>query len=76
MRLRPNRNAILANSDFKKLLIIGKKDPVLDFETSLQEAKKTNTEIVTFSGGHMSHIENKEELILNLESFIKNCTSK
>ena len=73
MRLRPNRNTVLADNTSKKLLIVGEKDPVLNFEASVQEAKKTNTEIVTFSGGHMSHIENKEELITVLQTFIKGC---
>jgi pimeloyl-ACP methyl ester carboxylesterase len=73
MRIRPNRNAVLAENDFKKLLIIGKKDPVLDFDTSLEEAKKTKSEIVVFPNGHMSHIENTNELIITLKSFVKHC---
>ena len=71
MRIRPNRNSVLIKNDFKKLIIIGEKDPVLDFETSLEEAKKTNTELVVFPNGHMSHIENKEELITVLKEFVK-----
>jgi pimeloyl-ACP methyl ester carboxylesterase len=73
MIIRPNRNHVLTNNNFKKLLIIGRKDPVLDFETSLNEAKKTNSEVVVFPDGHMSHIENKVELISVLKSFIKSC---
>ena len=73
MRIRPNRNHILTENSFKKLLIIGKNDPVLDFETSLDEAKKTNTEVVILNGGHMSHIENKLELIESLKTFLKSC---
>ena len=73
MKMRPNRNAILQNNDFKKLIIIGKKDPVLDVETSLEEAKKTNSEFVVFPDGHMSYIENKEELITVLGDFLKSC---
>lgn len=73
MRIRPNRNAVLAENSFKKLIIIGKKDPVLNFELSLKEAKKTSSEVVIFPNGHMSHIENKEELNTTLKSFVKNC---
>jgi pimeloyl-ACP methyl ester carboxylesterase len=73
MKLRPNTNAVLSENNFKKLIIIGKKDPVLDFETSLKEAAKTNSEIVIFPDGHMSHIENTVELITVLKSFVKNC---
>lgn len=71
MRIRPNRKHILANATFKKLIIIGKNDPVLDYETSLQEAKETNSEAEVFPNGHMSHIENKEALIDVLLRFLK-----
>ena len=71
MRIRPNRNNILTENSFKKLIIIGEKDPVLNFEMSLAEAKKTTSEFVVFPNGHMSHIENKEELIETLKGFIK-----
>jgi len=73
MRIRANKNHILTENSFKKLLIIGKKDPVLDFETSLKEAEKTNSAIVVFSNGHMPHIENKLALNDALLSFLKNC---
>ncbi|QTD36264.1 alpha/beta hydrolase [Polaribacter batillariae] len=73
MRIRPNRNHVLVENDFKKLIIAGKKDPVLDFEMSLAEAEKTNAEIIVFSDGHMSHIENKTALINALKIFIKLC---
>ncbi|MHB0756355.1 alpha/beta fold hydrolase [Polaribacter sp. M15] len=73
MRIRPNRNSVLADNDFKKQIIIGKNDPVLDYEKSLEEAVKTNSEDVVFSNGHMSHIENTEELIKTLNDFLKKC---
>jgi pimeloyl-ACP methyl ester carboxylesterase len=73
MRIRPNRNHILTENNFKKLIIVGKKDPVLDAETAKEEAAKTNSELVILSGGHMSHIENREELIEVLKVFLKGC---
>jgi pimeloyl-ACP methyl ester carboxylesterase len=73
MRIRVNRKNVLTEKSFKKLLIIGKKDPVLDFETSLDEAKKTNSAIVVFENGHMPHIENKLALNDALKEFIKTC---
>ena len=73
MRIRANRNAILTENTFKKLIIVGKKDPVLDFEISLKEAKSTNSEIVVFPNGHMSHIENKGALNGALKEFLKGC---
>ena len=73
MQLRANRNHVLTENSFKKLLIIGKKDPVLDFETSLDEAEKTNSAFVVFENGHMPHIENKLALNDALKEFIKIC---
>jgi pimeloyl-ACP methyl ester carboxylesterase len=75
MKNRTNTNVVLAENDFKKLIIVGEKDLVLDLETSKEEAKKTNTELVIFPDGHMSHIENTPELIFTLKSFIKSCLS-
>lgn len=73
MRIRPNRMDVLQNDNFKKLIVIGKKDPVLDYETSLNEAQKTNSESAVFNDGHMSHIENRNELIKALNNFVKSC---
>lgn len=73
MKLRLNTNAVLADNHFKKLIIMGEKDPVLDLEISKVEAKKINAELVFFPDGHMSHIENTQELIITLKDFIKNC---
>jgi pimeloyl-ACP methyl ester carboxylesterase len=71
MRIRPNRENVLKQLPCKKLLIISKKDPVLDFEASVLEAKSNNAESIVFNGGHMSHIENKNELIEALKQFVK-----
>jgi pimeloyl-ACP methyl ester carboxylesterase len=72
MRIRPNRIAVLQENSFQKLIVIGKKDPVLEYEVSLKEAQETNSETVVFDDGHMSHIENKKELIDALCLFVKN----
>ena len=73
MQLRANRNHVLTDNSFKKLLIISKKDPVLDFKTSLKEAEKTDSAIVVFENGHMPHIENKLALNDALKEFMKIC---
>lgn len=70
MRIRLNKNHILADNTFKKLMIAGKKDPILPFEMLKKEAKKTNTELIGIDGGHMSHIENKEVLSTILVNFL------
>ena len=71
MRIRPNRMAVLKNYSFKKLYILGKKDPVLSVEEALEEAKEIQAESVILSGGHMSHIENTNELLIALQKFVK-----
>ena len=58
---------------FKKLYILGKKDPVLSVEEALEEAKEIQAESVILSGGHMSHIENTNELLIALQKFVKQC---
>ncbi len=73
MKERPNREAVLLNSSYKKLMIIGEKDPVLNYTSLVEECKRTQTKTVVFPDGHMSHIENKEELITTLTNFIGSC---
>ena len=75
MKNRPNLNQYLKESKFNKLIIVGEKDVVLDLEASKEEAKNTNTELIIFPDGHMSHIENAPELIFMLKKFIKSCIS-
>ena len=75
MRIRQDRTNVLKNNTFKKLMILGKKDPVLNSANSLKEAKQTNSEIAILSGGHMSHIENSYELVRVLNTFIRRSLS-
>lgn len=68
MKIRPNRNHVLIQNNFKKLIIIGEKDPIINVESVINEAQKTNANYIVLEGGHMSHIENKDALI---DAFIK-----
>ena len=52
-------------------MIIGKQDPALDYDSLISQTKNTNVKVIEFPDGHMSHIENKNELIEALTSFIK-----
>ncbi|SNR17621.1 alpha/beta fold hydrolase [Tenacibaculum jejuense] len=69
MKLRKNRSNVLQNSTFKKLIIAGKKDPVLTIKAIQVEADHTKTPLQVLSNGHMSHIENEEELVVLLKDF-------
>lgn len=69
MKVRKDREALLQQNLFPVLLILGKKDPVLDYEDSRTQVDDTTAELVSFEDGHMSHIENKEELKTILSQF-------
>lgn len=69
MRIRPNRVAILQNIEHV-FYVIGKYDPVLEADNIVAEAKSVNAKYVVLEGGHMSHVENKDELIDALSEFV------
>ena len=71
MKIRKNREFILRESEFPKLLILGEKDGVLIYKDNLAQIENTDVKLVTFPDGHMSHIENKEELEKTLLGFLR-----
>lgn len=71
MMLRKNREEVLKSAPFKKLYVIGKNDSLLDYNSIKNEAIRTDTPYIIFSGGHMSTIENKIELQELLINFIE-----
>ncbi|WP_033959380.1 alpha/beta fold hydrolase [Psychroserpens jangbogonensis] len=71
MKIRPNREFILQNTTFKKMMIIGREDPVLEYNTLINQTYDSNVEIVEFPDGHMSHIENMNELTYKIKRFIE-----
>ena len=73
MKIRKNQTFIYKTVNFPIQMIIGKQDPALDYESLISQTKNTKVKVVEFPDGHMSHIENKIELIESLTSFIKEC---
>ena len=73
MKIRKDRSEILKKGDLKKMLILGKKDPVLEYKLLIKQTKNTNVKVVELPDGHMSHIENKDALIILLKDFVKSC---
>ena len=71
MKIRKDRENLLKQNLFPTLLVLGKKDPVLNYDESISQIKNTIAELVSFDDGHMSHIENKEELKKVLLEFFK-----
>ena len=71
MKIRKDREVLLHFSAYPILLILGKKDPVLNYEESLEQIEGTKVELITFPDGHMSTIENQAELKGVLSGFFK-----
>lgn len=72
MKIRQDREVLLHLTPFPKLLILGEKDPVLNYEETKEQVENTAVQLITFPDGHMSHIENQDELTIVLKHFIKN----
>ncbi|WGH74574.1 alpha/beta hydrolase [Tenacibaculum tangerinum] len=70
MCLRSNEEKPLQTIE-KRLLITGKQDPILNYDTVVKEAKRTHTPLVELPNGHMSHLEATIELHKALANFIK-----
>lgn len=71
MKIRKDRNFLLQQTHYPKMLILGKKDPVLNYEDNLKQIENTDTQLVPFPDGHMSHVENQGELQNVLLRFFK-----
>lgn len=70
MKIRPNRLQTLTEFKGKKLWIIGKRDGVLDAKQLKKIAKQNEIPFVEFPDGHMSMIENSEELTAIINVFL------
>ena len=71
MKIRKDREVLLHFGPYPKLLILGEKDPVLNYNENKIQVENTNAELVTFADGHMSHIENRTEIIAIIGAFLK-----
>ncbi len=71
MKIRKDREVLLHFAPFPVLLILGKQDPVLNYEEAKEQIENTPTQLVSFPDGHMSHIENTVALEKVLLDFFK-----
>jgi pimeloyl-ACP methyl ester carboxylesterase len=73
MKIRKDHTDILSKDLFPIQIVIGKQDPALEYATLIDQVKNTKVKVVEYPDGHMSHIENKKELIVALLKFTKQC---
>lgn len=73
MKTRKDREVILHFAPYPVLLVLGKKDPVLNYDENLEQVEGTGVKLITYPDGHMSHIENREQLLKDLPEFFKGC---
>ncbi len=71
MKTRKDRTSFFKTLPINKMLIVGRKDPVLEFNTTVSHVEHSDVKIVEFPDGHMSHIENTKELTYNILRFIE-----
>ncbi|RAV28278.1 alpha/beta fold hydrolase [Sinomicrobium soli] len=71
MKVREDREVLLHFSPYRKMIIAGRKDPVLPFDTLLGQTEGTDVALFEVSDGHMSHIENKKEVLNAICWFLK-----
>lgn len=70
MKIRKNRLELFRKAPYKKMMIIGRKDPVLQYSTLLDQINESDIQLVEFPDGHMSYIENEEDFTYNILHFI------
>jgi pimeloyl-ACP methyl ester carboxylesterase len=71
MKIRKDREALLHSDTYPIVLILGQKDPVLNYKDGVDQIKTSEAQLVTFPDGHMTPIENKVELKNTLLDFFK-----
>ena len=71
MKLRKDREVLLHFAPYPIMLVLGKKDPVLNYEENVEQIDGTKVKLISFNDGHMSHIENQAELEKVIVGFLK-----
>ena len=71
MKIRKDREVILHFAPYPILLVLGRNDPVLNYEQSIEQIEGTAVTLLTFPDGHMSPIENRDDLKNSLLAFFK-----
>lgn len=70
MIVRMDREALLYLGPYPKMMIMGKKDPILKYETLLDQTNN-DTELVEVENGHLSLYEDRDETVNAVVDFLK-----
>lgn len=62
MKIRTDRSKVLQQFNGPKYLILGKNDPILNYESATKAGEATNCKIISNEDGHLSYIENFEQI--------------
>ena len=73
MKVRNDREVILHFSPYPIMLVLGKHDQSLIYSEHADQVENTDVKLVSYPYGHMSHIENRDELLTETLSFFKAC---
>lgn len=71
MRVREDKFELLKKLKAKKLVVLGTEDPVINAKQLKESLRNTDIELEELICGHMSHIENNNELSYILIRFIE-----
>lgn len=71
MKIRVDREALLHFSPYPKLMIASENDTILPIEDSRAQAKNADITFKTVAGGHISTIEQKDEIAVIISDFLK-----
>lgn len=75
MKVRPDREVILRFAGFPVFMIAGKHDPVISYEDSLDQIREHKLDHLILENGHMSHIEDFDELLAGLKVMLRKATT-
>lgn len=73
IKIRKDKTSVYKNATYPIQLFASKQDTILNFKSITSEVKDTKVKLITLNGGHMSIIENQEQLTHSLPTFLKRC---
>ena len=69
MAMRTDYSDFLKKADFKKLILLGREDTLINYEQLYADYKDSDVKIDVLPGGHMLHIENFSGVLAHLLVF-------